>query len=307
MKSNFKNILVSGGSGLLGSTINFGLKPTRNEVNFLNYSNLHEYIGKNNIQEIVHCAAKVGGVKKNIENMFSLFQENLQINLNILRACEEFKLNNSTFILSTCIFPADAQLPLNENDINSGEPHYTNYGYAYSKRMLHVGSRALFDQFKIKTRCITPCNLFGKNDNYNLEDGHVIPALIHKCFLAKQNNTEFVIWGSGKAEREFIYADDFAKILNLIHVNNITDIPHHMIISPDKTFTIEQIVDIISKKLQYNGKIIFDKSKPDGILKKNTNNSIFKKYFIDFKFTDFEDALSETIEYFIKNYKTIRK
>jgi GDP-L-fucose synthase len=80
-----------------------------------------------------------------------------------------------------------------------------------------------------------------------------------------------------------------------------------MIISPDKTFTIEQIVDIISKKLKYNGKIIFDKSKPDGILKKNTNNSIFKKYFIDFKFTDFDDALSETIEYFIKNYKIIRK
>lgn len=301
------SILITGGSGLLGRAIEFGLKPSKKDLDLLDYNSLYNYIEKNNIKEIIHCAAKVGGVKENMNNMFSFFYENLQINLNILKICADFKLNNSTFLLSTCIFPADAALPLLENQIHLGVPHYTNYGYAYSKRMLHVGTESLLEQFKVNTRCIIPCNLFGKNDNFNLNSGHVIPSLIHKCYLAKITNSDFIVWGSGKAEREFMYADDLAKILKLIHIERRTDIPSTMIISPDRTFTIQEIVESISKKLNYDGKIIFDKSEPDGILKKPSNNSIFKKYFIDFKFTEFDDALSSTIEYFIKNYNTVRK
>ena len=231
----------------------------------------------------------------------------LQINLNILKACKEFRLNNSTFFLSTCVFPYKAVLPLLENYIHDGEPHPTNYGYAYSKRMLEVGNRCLFQQYSIKTRSIIPCNMYGKNDNYNIYHGHVIPSLIHKCYTAKQTNTDLVVWGSGKAEREFLYADDMARILKHIHVDKTQKIPDLMLISDGKIYSIEQIVSLIVKLIQFTGKVIFDSSKPEGIIKKNTDNTIFKKYFHDFKFTEIENGLGETIEYFIKNYQKVRK
>jgi GDP-L-fucose synthase len=301
------SILVTGGAGLLGSSISFGYKPPKNELNLLNYKELSEYILKNNITEIIHAAGKVGGVNANTKYIFDFFEDNLQINLNILKACKEFKLNNSTFFLSTCIFPYKASLPLVENMVHDGEPHITNYGYAYAKRMLEVGSRCLNQQYLIKTRCIIPCNMYGKNDNYNIEDGHVIPSLIHKCYLAKKTNTDFIVWGSGKAEREFLYADDMARILKHIHVDKIEKISNLILISDGNIYSIEQIINYIIKIMKFNGNVIFDKSKPEGILRKNTDNTTFKKYFNDFKFTDIENGLTETIEYFIRNYNCIRK
>ena len=302
-----KTTLVTGGYGLLGSAIDFGLKPTKFELNLLNYENLRRYIIDNNITEIIHAAGKVGGVKANSDYMCDFFIHNLEMNLNIIKACKEFKLNNSTFFLSTCIFPENATLPLKEAYVHYGEPHHTNFGYAYAKRMLEVGARCLFSEYKINTRCIVPCNMYGKNDNYNLENGHVLPSLIHKCYIAKKTNQDFIIWGSGKAEREFLYADDLANILKLIYTNNVNLNDNLIIISDNKVYTIEEIVNYIIKSMNFKGKIVFDKTKPEGIFRKNTDNSIFKKYFSDYKFTNIEDGINETIEYFIKNYESVRK
>ena len=301
-----KNTLITGGYGLLGSSINFGLKPTKQEVNLLNYENLINYIKNNNVDSIIHTAAKVGGVKANSDYVYDFFADNILMNINVQNACKEFLLKKSIFIISTCAFPSSAPLPLKENYLHNGEPHETNYGYAYSKRMLEVGSRALKKQYNINSLCVIPCNLYGENDNYNLTNGHVIPSLIHRCYLSKINNTNFEIWGSGNAEREFVYVNDFAKIVADIFEKNV-DISETMIVSPDNTFTIEQIVDIIIKKLKFDGKVIFDKTKPEGIMKKNSSNEIFKKHFKDFKFTPIEEGLESTVEYFIKNYENIRK
>ena len=301
------SILITGGGGLLGEAIEFGHKPSKHELNLLNYEKLSNYILTNNITEIIHAAGKVGGVNANTKYIFDFFNDNLEINLNILKACKEFKLNNSTFFLSTCIFPHKANLPLVENYIHQGEPHPTNYGYAYAKRMLEVGNRCLAQQYSIKTRSIIPCNMYGKNDNYNIDNGHVIPSLIHKCYLAKQTNTDFIVWGSGKAEREFLYANDMARILKHIHIDKKNEIPDLMLISDGKIYSIEQIVYYIIKILKFNGKVIFDSNKPEGILKKNTDNTLFKEYFYNFKFTEIETGLTETIEYFVSNYDNVRK
>jgi GDP-L-fucose synthase len=175
-----KNTLITGGYGLLGSCLNFGLKPTRYELNIMDYNHLKDYVLLNNITQIVHCAAKVGGVAGNSNNMVEYFSDNLTMNANIIRCCKETNIKKSIFILSTCVFPKDAINPLNENLLHCGEPHETNYGYAYSKRILEVASRCLPNAISL-----IPCNLYGLNDNYNLENGHVIPSLIHKCYLAK--------------------------------------------------------------------------------------------------------------------------
>lgn len=300
------NTLITGGNGLIGSFMNFGLKPTKKELNLLNYTELKSYIENKNINSIVHMAAKVGGVQGNTKYIFDFFLENMIINTNIFRVCQEYNIKKSLFLISTCAFPKNAPLPLEEKSLHTGEPHETNYGYAYAKRMIEVGSRSLKQQYDIHSNCLIPCNLYGGNDNYNLENGHVIPSLIHKCYLAKLNNTVFEIWGSGKAEREFVYAKDIADIIFMITDNNFL-IDGSMIISPDDIFTIEEIVNHIVKIMNFKGKVFFDSSKPEGILKKNSSNKKFKQYFPDFKFTDLETGLALTVEYFLQNYESIRK
>lgn len=299
------NILLTGGSGLLGSELNIknSLKPKKSDLDLLDYCSLRRYIQYNNIKKIIHCAAKVGGVDENRRKNYDFFSENLQININILNACKEFNLQNSIFILSTCIFP-EHNSPYIESSLHDGNPHPTNYGYAFGKRMLEVGSRALSDQYDIKTTCLIPCNLYGKNDNYNLSSGHVIPSLIHKCYLAKENNIEFKIWGNGQPQREFMYVEDLARIIEQINENNTSH--DNMIISPSVEYSIKNIVELIAKYMNFTGKIVFDESKPNGILRKPSLNDKFKNNFPDFKFTDLNDGLKTTIEYFVKNYPNIR-
>jgi GDP-L-fucose synthase len=297
----FENILITGGSGLVGSCINFGRKPSHNELDVMDYNALKNYVIKNNITEIVHCAAKVGGVAGNKNNMLEYFSDNLTMNANIIRCCKEMNIQKSIFILSTCVFPKDSNNPLTEDMLHEGEPHETNYGYAYSKRMLEVASRCLPNSI-----CLIPCNLYGIGDNYNLENGHVIPSLIHKCYLAKQNNTDLNIWGFGKAEREFLFANDFGRIIEQMFINS--DVyPKSMIVSPDNCVTIKEIAIMIADIMGYTGNIVFDTSKPEGILKKNTSNYTFKKYFPMFKFTELRTGLEQSISWFSNNYNKVRK
>jgi GDP-L-fucose synthase len=300
------NTLITGGYGLLGSSLNFGIKPKKEELDLLDYSKLCNFIENNKINSIIHAAARVGGVKSNTDYIFDFFSENTQMSLNVMNACKRYNIKKSIYIISTCAFPSESPLPLKEEYLHIGEPHFTNYGYAYSKRMLEVGSRSLRQQYGLNSFCLIPCNLYGENDSYNLKNGHVIPSLIHKCYLSKINNTPFEIWGTGNAEREFLYVEDFSNIIEKIYKNNI-DIENTMIISPENIVSIREIVELIAKKIKFNGKIIFDKTKPEGILKKDSDNTKFKKYFPDFKFTPLEDGLEKTIEFFIKNYSTIRK
>jgi len=299
------NVLITGGSGLLGTELNVenGVKPTRSELDLLDYCSLKRYIQYNKIDKIIHCAAKVGGVDENKRKNYDFFLDNLQINMNILNACKEFSLHNSIFILSTCIFP-EHNSPYTESSLHEGEPHPTNYGYAYAKRMLEVGSKALLEQYGIKTTCLIPCNLYGKNDNYNLSSGHVIPSLIHKCYKAKQNNTEFKVWGNGKPQREFMYVEDLARIIENIDKQNISF--SNMIVSPSIEYTIKDIVYMIAKYMNFDGPIIFDENMPNGIMRKPSLNDKFKNNFPNFKFTQLSDGLNKTIDYFIEKYPNIR-
>lgn len=298
--------LITGGSGLLGSEINLsnGLKPSSEELNLLDYCSLRRYIQLNNVSKIIHCAAKVGGVNANYTKMFDFFESNIQMNINVLKACKEFNLNNSIFILSTCVMPSKCDLPYREDSLHLGEPHFTNYGYAYAKRMLEVGSRSLKQQYGINSVCLIPCNLYGPNDNYNLDSGHVIPSLIHKCYKAKQNKEDFVVWGTGAPLREFVYAKDMARIIEQIVQEEKEYSP--MIISSDTEYAIREIVSLVTHHLEFDGKILYDSFKPDGIYKKTTSNKIFKKYFPTFQFTNIESGLQETIQHFVSMYPNLR-
>ncbi len=306
------NTLITGGSGLLGSalTIKNSFKPNSNELDLLNYSMLSDYIESNKISSIIHCAARVGGVHANTKWIYEFFDDNLVMNLNILRACRDHKIDNSIFILSTCILPADGPFPLTEEFLHLGEPHFTNYGYAYAKRMLEVGARCLKDEYGIRSTCIIPCNFYGSNDNYDLVGGHVIPSIIHKCYLAMQNNTDLEVWGSGLPEREFIFVKDLSKVIETVHLDqilNTKEYPQTMIVSSGQSCSIREIVNLIISEMGFTGNIIFDKTKPDGILRKPTSNVLFEKNFSDFCWTDMKEGIKKSVNYFKQNYPNIRK
>jgi len=304
------NILVTGGTGLVGSSIPFGVKPTRKQMDLLDRYSVLSFIGAYpEVDTIIHAAGLVGGVKGNTDRIFDFLNENLTMACNVMDAvAKNDQIKEATFILSTCVYPKDVRYPVNAQDLHLGEPHPTNYGYAYAKRMLEVGARALRQQYGKKVRCIVPCNLYGPNDNYSLDSGHVIPSLIHKCYLAKRDNTPFHVWGSGNAEREFMYASDIGKVMKAIHLDKI-DTSNIMIVSTGEQHTIRSVVELICKHMDFSGEVVYDASKPEGIMKKPT----ISDEFVDFSakagisLTSLDAGLELSVQDFIRRYPNVRK
>ena len=296
--------LVTGGSGLVGSTIPSNFKPSRDGLNLMNIDDICEYIIHNDIDSIVHCAAKVGGIKANTEHLGQFYHDNITINTNILEAARKTKIKKVVSFLSTCVFPAEATYPLTSDQMHDGEPHPSNYAYAYAKRMLEVQSRAYRDEYGCNFVTVVPCNIYGPNDNYNLDSGHVIPSLIHKCYLAKKNNTNFEIWGTGKPYREFIYSKDVGYLTQWV-LENYND-PEPLILSPDEEINIATLAQEIAWRMGFEGNIVYNQER-DGIYKKPSDNSKLKSLVPDYKFVPIEMGLQESIDWFIKNYDKARK
>jgi GDP-L-fucose synthase len=296
--------LVTGGNGLVGSTIDSDFKPTREGLDLMNIDEVCEYIIHNDIDSIVHCAAKVGGIKANTEHLGQFYYDNITINTNILEAARKTKIKKVVSFLSTCVFPAEATYPLTSDQMHDGEPHPSNYAYAYAKRMLEVQSRAYRDEYGCNFVTVIPCNIYGPNDNYNLDSGHVIPSLIHKCYLAKKNNTNFEIWGTGRPYREFIYSKDVGYLTQWV-LENYND-PEPLILSPDEEINIATLAQEIAWRMGFEGNIVYNQER-DGIYKKPSDNSKLKSLVPDYKFVPIEMGLQESIDWFIKNYDKARK
>ena len=300
------NTLVTGGSGLVGSHIESDYKPSSKELNLLCGEDICDYITENKIDSIIHCAARVGGIKANSEHLGEFFYENTMMNMNVLEAARKTGVKKVVSFLSTCVFPNEATYPLTTDQIHTGEPHSSNYAYAYAKRMLEVQSRAYRDQYGCNFTTVIPCNIYGPNDNFNLDSGHVIPALIHKCFNAIKSDSDFEIWGTGKAYREFVYVKDIGNILSWV-IENYND-PEPLIISSDEEISIATLAQEIAwrMKLPYGRSIVYNQ-KLDGQLRKPSDNSKLKQLMPDFKFTPIEEGLQQSIDWFVENYERARK
>jgi len=293
-------ILVTGGSGLVGSAITAHFKPSRDELDLMDFDSVVDYIEENEITHIIHCAARVGGIKANMEHKGEFFYENIIINSNVLEAARQCGVEKVVSFMSTCVFPDDATYPLSPDQIHNGEPHPSNYAYAYAKRMLEVQSRAYREQYGCNFVTVIPCNIYGPNDNFDLDSSHVIPALIHKCYIAKEKGTDFEVWGTGKAYREFVYVDDVATIATWVLHNY--DEPEPFIISPDLEINMAVLAQTITFKMDFRGNIIYNHKHPDGQLKKPSDNGILKKCLPDFEFIPIQEGLSRTINWFLEEY-----
>ena len=303
-----KSTLVTGGTGLVGSAIqtdNITTKLSSSDCDLRNWDETLSTFLHLKPSYVIHCAAKVGGVGGNMNYKGEFFYENIIINTNVLEACRLVGVKKVVSFLSTCVFPDDVEYPLTEKKIHLGEPHTSNYPYAYAKRMLDIQSRAYGEQYGTNYVCVIPTNIYGPNDNFSIDNGHVLPALLHKCYLAKQNNTDLEVWGSGKPLREFIYSEDIGKLTEWV-LNNYKE-SEPIIFTTSQEISIKNVVDIIVDKFNFKGKVVCLSDKPDGQFRKPSDNSKLLSYLPDFKFTPIEEGIEKTIEWLINNYRNIRK
>ena len=300
-------ILVTGGYGLVGTEFaqKKYVKPTSRDVDFRNTIEVNEFFNENRFDRIIHCAGKVGGVGGNMKYKGEFFYDNIMMNTNVIESARKHDIKKLVCFLSTCVFPDNVEYPLTESKIHLGPPHFSNDAYAYAKRMADVQIRSYKEQYGLNYTSVIPTNIYGPNDNYNIENGHVIPSLIHKCYLARENKTDFTIWGSGKPLREFIFSKDVSRLTEWVLENYEENEP--IILSTSDEIKIKDVVDIIVELMNYKGNVVWDKDKPDGQYRKPSDNTKIKKYLPDFKFTPLYDGLKETIEYFENNYNIIRK
>ena len=309
-----KTVLVTGASGLVGSAIkklneqNYNLEHFDNFIyinsstcDLKNYNETKKYFDSIKPYYIIHLAACVGGLYKNMNDKVKMFEDNILINTNVIKCAYQCGVKKLIACLSTCVFPDNLKNSLNEDSLHDGPPHPSNEGYAYAKRMLEIHCKLYNDQFGTNYICIIPTNIYGPDDNYNLQDSHVLPALIHRCYLAKKESQPFVVRGTGKPLRQFIYSMDLAKLILIVLKSEINS---NIILSPTEEFSIKEIAEIIYKKFDYDN-IVFDSNFSDGQYRKTADNSKLRKLF-NFEFTDLKVGISETIDYFIENYDNLR-
>ena len=254
---------------------------------------------------VIHLAARVGGVKANTDYIADFYADNIMINANVLSCAKEFEVNKLVSLLSTCVYPDSATYPLTESQIHSGSPHDSNFGYAYAKRMLDVQSRALRRQHGCNFITAIPNNLFGENDNFHLEDSHVIPAIIRKIYEAKQKNENVVLWGDGSPLREFTYSRDLANIL--LFVLEHYDGAEPINVGNTKEVSINEVATIIADIMDFHGQIIWDTTKLSGQHRKPSDNSkLIELGWKQGDYTDLKNALTKTCKWVILNYPNLR-
>ena len=309
------NILVTGGSGLVGQALQvIQMNHPQYKFHFLssqdadltNYQQSKEYFSKINPQMVIHLAACVGGLFKNMNYKVDMYEKNILINLNVLKICHELKVSKVVSCLSTCIFPDQTNYPINEDMLHQGPPHDSNDAYAYAKRMLEIQSKAYQLQYQDNFICVIPTNIYGEHDNYSLEDGHVIPALIHRCYLAKKNKQKFIVRGTGTPLRQFIYSQDLAKLImwSLLEYQERESII--LSVSEQEEMSIGDVAKLIAQHFDYLEKMEFDDSFSDGQYKKTADNSKLKSLYPDFKFTSMEEGLKKSVSWFVDNYPNCR-
>jgi len=304
------SILVTGGTGMIGNALQNILKDkgiylSSKDCDLTDLNQTMKTFEKYKPEYVIHLAAKVGGVAANMNYLGDFYRENILINTNVLEASRILNVRKVVSLLSTCVYPDKCEYPLVEKRVHSGPPHHTNYAYAYAKRMLDVQSRAYRDQYGCNFVTAVPNNLFGKHDNYDLENSHVIPAMIRKFHEANQSNSDVILWGTGNPLREFTYSEDLARIIILLLENYNNKEPIN--VGNTKEISIKQVANMIAEIMNFKGKIIWDSTKPDGQKRKPSDCSKLKKQgWIQEMYTDHKTALFETCKWTIKNYPNLR-
>jgi GDP-L-fucose synthase len=305
-----KKILVTGGTGFLGTHVcNFlqksGVKqrniitPRSKDYDLRLLENCQKVV--HDIDVIIHLAAKVGGIGYNQEHPAELFYDNAIMGIQLMESARCAGVEKFVAVGTVCAYPKFTPVPFKEENIWNGYPEETNASYGLAKKMLLVQAQAYRAQYNFNAIYLLPVNLYGPADNFDPSSSHVIPALIKKFIEAKRNNSPTVfVWGTGSASREFIYVKDAARAIVMATEKYNGSEPVN--IGAGQEITIKSLVDIIKELTQYQGKVVWDTSKPDGQPRRCLDTSRAETYF-DFKADiSFKEGIKKTIEWYSNTY-----
>jgi GDP-L-fucose synthase len=313
------SIYVAGHNGMVGSSIvrtllKFGynklITRSSKDLDLRIQSDVEKFFIKNNPQYVFISAAKVGGILANNKFRADFIYDNLMIQSNLINACHKYNVVKTIFLGSSCIYPKLTIQPIKEKQLLSGFLELTNEPYAIAKIAGLKMCESFYKQYRREFIALMPTNLYGPNDNYDLQNSHVLPALIRKIYDAKRNQKEDVlVWGSGNPKREFLHVDDLAQAciffmknvsakkiyeeLNLSHVN----------IGTGLDISIKELAALICKIIEFKGILKFDKSKPDGTPRKLLDITASQNLGWKPK-THLRDGLTKTIKDYIADLKS---
>jgi GDP-L-fucose synthase len=304
---NKKKILVTGGSGLVGKHLKKYFKHavfiSSKDYDLTKENEVIKMYNDHKPEIVIHLAARVGGIIDNILHPAEYFTENVLMNTLLIKYAHLNNVERFLGILSTCIYPDVAEkYPLNEDDLHKGPPTKTNFSYGYAKRLMAVQIDSYNKEYGTKYNYLIPCNLYGENDKDDEIKSHFVTAIIKKIYHANlRGENEITVFGDGSPIRQFIHADDFARIIYEMIKNGIYE---NFNVVSDETYSIKEIAEIAIKATDSNHlKIIFDKTKPNGQLRKDASNKKLKSLFPNFNFL----FLSDGIKQVYRNYGKISK
>ncbi|MBA7627324.1 GDP-L-fucose synthase [subsurface metagenome] len=306
-----KRVLVTGGSGFLGSYLVEKLRKRGCQNVFVPQSKNYDLVEMEAVKKVyknskpdivIHLAAKVGGIGANRANPGKFFYDNLMMGVQMMEVGRQFGIEKFVALGTVCAYPKFTPVPFKEENLWNGYPEETNAPYGLAKKMLLVQSQAYRQQYGFNSIFLLPVNLYGPRDNFDPESSHVIPALIKKCFDAIQNKEDkIVVWSDGTPTREFLYVEDAAEAILLASERYNKSDPVN--IGAGFEISIKELVKLIAKLSGFQGRIIWDKTKPNGQPRRRLDIAKAEKEFGFRAKTSLEEGLKKTIEWYrqVKN------
>jgi GDP-L-fucose synthase len=303
-------IFIAGHKGMVGSAVVRSLQKSgyqdlvvknRLELDLTNQAETREFIKDEEIDVVIDAAAKVGGILANNTYPYDFIMQNMLIQNNLIQAAVENKIKKFIFLGSSCIYPKMAPQPLKEEYLLTGRLEPTNEWYAIAKISGIMACRAARKQMGLNAVSLMPTNLYGCNDNYDLQNSHVLPAMIRKFHEAKENNSDVTLWGTGSPFREFLHVDDMATATLFALENDLKDDLYNVGFGID--LTIKELAELVQKVVGHEGEITWDESKPDGTPKKLLDIDKLRKLGWEPKIK-LEEGIRITYNWYLENIKS---
>ncbi|MCL2646667.1 MAG: GDP-L-fucose synthase [Phycisphaerales bacterium] len=300
--------VITGGAGFLGKHLqkrlhDAGIKPSDIFVPLIEDFDLTQKQDCERLYReakpdvVIHLAAQVGGIGANQKNPGRYFYANMAMGLHLIEAARVNNLKKFVQIGTICAYPKFTPVPFKEDDLWNGYPEETNAPYGIAKKALMVMCQAYRQQYNLNAIYLLPVNLYGPGDNFDLQSSHVIPALIRKCIEAKRANSDHITaWGTGSASREFLYVEDAAEGIYLATQNY--NKPEPVNLGAGSEITIKNLTELIARLCHFQGKIIWDPTKPDGQPRRCLDTTRAKTEFNFVARTPFEAGLQKTIAWY---------
>lgn len=302
--------MITGGNGFLGHHVITELEknktlrlftPRHQDYNLTQMSCIKRAYQDCQPDIVIHLAAKVGGIGIMQKEPGKFFYDNLMMGVQLMEHGYQTGIEKFVSIGSVCAYPKFTPVPFKEDDLWDGYPEETNAAYGLAKKMLLVQGQAYRQQYGFNSIHLLFVNLYGPGDNFDPRGSHVVAALVKKCVDAiKQGKKQIVVWGTGNASREFLYVEDAAKAIVL--ATEKYNEPEPVNIGSAMEITIKDLVELIVELSGFQGKIIWDTTKPDGQPRRSLDTSRAKKEFGFQAQTDFREGLRETIDWYFENY-----